>query len=102
MTIVASGASLGAVIHPIMLNHTLNSHLEFGNAVRASAGLVGGLQLIACCLMRTRIPVKQSSVNARTVLKKLIRDKAYIAVSIGYVYSDNTAKLGFNNPLLVS
>jgi MFS family permease len=82
MTIVASGASLGAVIHPIMLNHTLGK-LGFGTAVRASAGLVGGLLFIACCLMRTRIPVKRNAVNARKVLWTLGRDGAYIAAAFG-------------------
>jgi len=40
MTFVASGACLGAVVHPIMLNNTLNGSLGFANGVRASAGLV--------------------------------------------------------------
>lgn len=43
MSIVASGSSLGSVIHPIMLNNTLNGLLSFGNSVRASAGLVAGM-----------------------------------------------------------
>ncbi|KAF7354301.1 MFS general substrate transporter [Mycena venus] len=42
MTIVASGSSLGAVAHPLMLNYTFRS-LGFANAVRASAVLVSGL-----------------------------------------------------------
>ncbi|KAJ6466027.1 major facilitator superfamily domain-containing protein [Mycena vitilis] len=54
MTIVASGASLGAVVHPIMLNNTFHS-LGFANAVRASAGLVSGLLFIACLMMRPRL-----------------------------------------------
>ncbi|KAJ6473363.1 MFS general substrate transporter [Mycena vitilis] len=55
MTIVASGSSLGAVVHPILLNNTFH-RLGFANAVRASAGLVSGLLLIACLLMRPRLP----------------------------------------------
>lgn len=55
MTIVAAGSSLGAVVHPIMLNNTFRS-LGFANAVRASAGLVSGLLLIACSLMHPRLP----------------------------------------------
>lgn len=84
MTIVASGASFGAVIHPILLNHTLDSHLGFGNAVRASAGLVSGLLLIACLLMRTRIPVqpKSSTTRATTIVTRLTRDLAYVAATL--------------------
>ncbi|KDR76845.1 hypothetical protein GALMADRAFT_139714 [Galerina marginata CBS 339.88] len=83
MTIVASGASLGAVIHPIMLNHILGKRLGFGNSVRASAGLVGGLLLIACSLMRTRLPPKESHVNSRKVLSSLVHDAPYIAATFG-------------------
>ncbi|KAJ7058982.1 hypothetical protein C8F01DRAFT_1255396 [Mycena amicta] len=42
MTLVASGSSLGAVVHPLMLNALL-PRLAFGTAVRASAALVAGL-----------------------------------------------------------
>lgn len=83
MTIVASGASIGAVIHPIMLNHLLGTRLGFGNSVRASAGLVAGLLLIGCCLMRTRIPVQAKHVQQRQILAKLAKDKAYIAAALG-------------------
>ncbi|KAJ6500286.1 hypothetical protein DFH09DRAFT_944985 [Mycena vulgaris] len=46
---------LGVVIHPITLNNTFHSR-GFANAVRASAGLVSGLLIISCLLMRTRYP----------------------------------------------
>jgi MFS family permease len=83
MTIVASGASLGAVVHPIMLNNMLAGRLGFGNAVRASAGLVTGLLFIACLLMRTRIHPPKHSIDMRKVLKKLSRDGAYMAATAG-------------------
>lgn len=87
MTIVASGSSVGSVIHPIMLNHTLGTRLGFGNAVRASAGLVGGLLLVACLLMRTRIPTHKKSTGGRKLLKKLSRDSAYISATLGFILS---------------
>ncbi|KAJ7910796.1 MFS general substrate transporter [Mycena leptocephala] len=59
MAIVASGSSLGAVVHPIMLNNTLKT-LGFGNAVRASGSLVSGLLIIACLLKRPRLPPSQT------------------------------------------
>jgi dipeptide/tripeptide permease len=55
MSIVAAGSSLGAIIHPIMLNN-LFVKLGFSNAVRANAGMNAGLLIIACLLLRTRQP----------------------------------------------
>ncbi|KAF8205961.1 MFS general substrate transporter [Mycena galopus ATCC 62051] len=83
MTIVASGSSLGAVLHPIMLNHTLHSSMGFGNAVRASAGLICGLLIIACLLMRTRLPPSKQPSNLRQTLLKCARDKPYVIGTIG-------------------
>jgi len=85
MTIVASGSSLGAIVHPIMLNNLLNSSLGFGNATRASAGLVSGLLLISCLLMRTRLPPPAQATDLRKALKKFSRDTAYIFAVTGFV-----------------
>ncbi|KAJ7457268.1 MFS general substrate transporter [Mycena galericulata] len=95
MTVVASGSSLGAVIHPIMLNNTLHSRLGFGNAVRASAGLISGLLLIACCLMRTRLPPPKQPLRLGPTLKKFVRDKAYTVATIGL----GIFTIGFYYPL---
>lgn len=85
MTLVAAGSSVGSVIHPIMLNNTLGTRLGFGNAVRASAGLVGGLLLIACSLMRTRIPVQsKADTSSGPILKRLAHDGAYVAATLGF------------------
>ncbi|KAJ7347874.1 MFS general substrate transporter [Mycena albidolilacea] len=95
MTIVASGSSLGAVIHPIMLNHTLRSQLGFGNAVRASAGLIGGLLIISCLLMRTRLPPSKQPSNLSQSLWKFARDKPYMSGTLGIgIYT-----IGFYYPL---
>lgn len=83
MTIVVSGSSLGAVIHPIMLNKTLEGYLGFKNAVRASAGLVTGLLLIACLLMRTRLPPPKQKTDLGKMLKKFSHDGAFIAATLG-------------------
>ncbi|KAJ7657046.1 major facilitator superfamily domain-containing protein, partial [Mycena rosella] len=82
MSIVASGSSLGAVINPIMLNNTLHSHLGFGNAVRASAGLITGLSLIACLLMRPRLPPAPTPPFWPSVLR-FSRDSAYVFATLG-------------------
>lgn len=82
MSIVASGSSLGAVVHPILLNNTFDK-LGFGNAVRASAGLVTGMLLIACLLMRTRLPPPEKTTALIPAIKKFSKDKAYICASLG-------------------
>ncbi|KAH7890980.1 major facilitator superfamily domain-containing protein [Phlebopus sp. FC_14] len=78
MTFVASGAYLGAVVHPIMLNNMINGPLGFANGVRASAGLVSGSLLVACCLMRTRLPPSTSHANFVVATRKCARDSAFI------------------------
>ncbi|PCH38482.1 MFS general substrate transporter [Wolfiporia cocos MD-104 SS10] len=83
MTIVASGSSLGAIIHPIMLNNTLFSSLGFGNSVRASAGLITGMLAIACCMMHARLPPPQSTLGFGRALRKFSRDGAYVCASVG-------------------
>lgn len=66
-----------------MLNHTLHSQLGFGNAVRASAGLISGLLIISCLLMRTRLPPSKQSLNLLQTLRKCGRDKAYLIGTFG-------------------
>lgn len=83
MMIVASGSSLGSVVHPIMLNNTINGRLGFTNGVRASAGLISGLLLIACLLMRTRLPPSRNPTNLLDSLKKFGKDKAYVLTVTG-------------------
>ncbi|KAJ6563310.1 MFS general substrate transporter [Mycena vulgaris] len=82
MSIVASGSSLGAVVHPIMLNNTFH-HLGFANAVRASAGLVSGLLLIACVIMHPRLPPSAVQFPFWKSLRRFARDNAYIFATVG-------------------
>ena len=82
MSIVASGSSLGAVLHPIMLNNTFDK-LGFGKAVRASAGLVSGMLLIACLLMKPRLPPPQRTIPLIPAIKKFSRDTPYVVATIG-------------------
>ena len=84
MMIVSSGSSLGAVLHPIMLNRLLNvSGLSFGDAVRASAALLTGLLFIACLLMRTRLPPPRAVPHIGRAVKRFARDGAYVAAGFG-------------------
>lgn len=83
MGIVVAGASLGAILHPIMLNNLINGRLGFTNGVRASAGLISGLLLIANLLMRTRLPPQPKAVSYTRVLQSSSRDGAYICACVG-------------------
>lgn len=83
LTFVASGSSLGATIHPIMLNNLLNGTLGFSNGVRASAGLVSVLLLIACLCMRTRLDSPTIPVNYIAAARKCIRDVPFVLMIAG-------------------
>lgn len=84
MSIVSSGSALGAVIHPIMLNNTLRSSLGFANAVRGSAGLISGLQLVACLLMRPRLPPSKTQPPFWSSLRRFSGDAPYVLASVGW------------------
>ncbi|KAJ6523323.1 hypothetical protein B0H19DRAFT_972898, partial [Mycena capillaripes] len=85
----STGSAFGAVIHPIMLNNTLRSHLGFGDAIRASAGLVSGLLLIACLSMRPRLPPSRTP-PFWTSLRRFRHDRAYMLATIGSVNPSRT------------
>ncbi|KAF7335576.1 MFS general substrate transporter [Mycena venus] len=83
MSIVASGSSFGAVIHPIMLNNTLHSSLGFGNSVRTSAALITGLLALACLLMRPRLSPSQKDPEFWKSLRRFRHDRPYVLATIG-------------------
>jgi hypothetical protein len=95
MGLVASGSSLGGVIHPIMLNNLFHGGTGFAKGVRASAGLVAGMQVIAIMLMKARYdragPVSGNNASAHKTpglwksMQKFSRDFAYIALVSGCV-----------------
>ncbi|KAG2055978.1 MFS general substrate transporter [Suillus hirtellus] len=83
MAFVTMGSSLGAIIHPIMLNNLLNGRLGFANGVRASAGLVSALLLIACLCMRTRLDPPTTPVNYIVAARKCLRDIPFFFATVG-------------------
>ncbi|KAG2743826.1 MFS general substrate transporter [Suillus brevipes Sb2] len=86
MSLVTSGTPLGSMVHPIMLNRLLNGTVGFARGVRASAGFVSALLLIACLSMRTRgLPVP--TVGYTTVVRKCSRDVLFILMTIGSGFS---------------
>ena len=85
MTWASSGASLGALIHPIMLNYLFNSsRLGFGGTTRVSAGMVTVMILIACMLMRPKLPppTKQPP-SMTTLIRKIYKDWVFLVLCIG-------------------
>ncbi|KAJ7263402.1 major facilitator superfamily domain-containing protein, partial [Mycena rebaudengoi] len=92
MALVQSGTPLGAIVHPILLNKKLhNSQIGFGNAVRISAGINSTLLLLACILVRPRLPPLHSAqhrestqmVSFWAAMKRVHRDRAYVLTTIG-------------------
>ncbi|KAG1788771.1 major facilitator superfamily domain-containing protein [Suillus plorans] len=83
MAFVTMGSSLGAIVHPIMLNNLLNGPLGFANGVRASAGLLSALLLIACLCMRPRLDPPTTPVNYIAAAKKCLRDVPFFFAAVG-------------------
>src|SRR5262245_38975007 len=81
--IVASGSSVGGVLHSIMLNQLFHGSAGFRTGVRASAGLNIGLFCLALSLMRTRYPPRKTVTEASTIT--FFRDVPYIVMVLGYV-----------------
>ncbi len=86
---VLLGSSLGGVLHPIMLNNLFHGQVGFQNGVRASAGLVSGLMLLAIALMRTRLPPGKPT-DMVPKLKAFSRDSPYVLAVIGSVFMSDT------------
>ncbi|CAL1704013.1 unnamed protein product [Somion occarium] len=91
MGFVAAGSSLGATIHPIMLNNMFNNpKIGFVKGVRASAGMNLGLLVIACLMMRTRLPPKKAAAGILGIwgsAKDFIGDSAYVCAVCGGILS---------------
>ncbi|KAG1887487.1 major facilitator superfamily domain-containing protein [Suillus fuscotomentosus] len=95
MTFVVTGSSLGAIIHPIVLNNLLNGPLGFSNGVRISAGLISLFLLTACLCMRTRLDPPAIPVNYIVAARKCIHDVPFMLLIIGGFL----LQIGFYYPL---
>ena len=84
MTIVSSGTSIGAVVHPIMLNNLLgDTSTGFAVAARANAGLISGLLLIACLLMRSRTAPPAKPMHLLAMAVRFAKDRPYVFAALG-------------------
>ncbi|EIN13004.1 MFS general substrate transporter [Punctularia strigosozonata HHB-11173 SS5] len=87
--IALSGSSVGAIIHPILLNQ-LFSRIGFHGAVRASGYMILGCLVIANLTMRTRIPPRKAGGPMPTSLKTLFSDVAYVLTITGSFFCQIT------------
>ncbi|KAG1718880.1 uncharacterized protein EDB91DRAFT_1258113 [Suillus paluster] len=76
-------ASLGAIVHPIILNNFLDGPLGFTNGVRASAGFVSALLLIACLCMRTHLDPPVTPVKYIVAARKCFHDVPFTLMVAG-------------------
>ncbi|KAG1820082.1 major facilitator superfamily domain-containing protein [Suillus variegatus] len=93
MALVAAGSPLGGINHSIMLNRLLNGTVGFAGGVRASAGLVSALLLIACLSMRTRA-LSTPTTSFSKVARKCSREVPFILMTVGTTLS----QIGFFFP----
>lgn len=96
MGIVATGASVGGIIHPIMLNQLFEGKLGFHNGVRVSAAMNGFLLIIANIISlqpgtgTQKHEKKEGDDNANAQGKKFwlfFKEPAYATAVLGYVVS---------------
>ncbi|EMD35761.1 hypothetical protein CERSUDRAFT_138483 [Gelatoporia subvermispora B] len=85
--IALSGSSLGAVIHPILLNNLFNKpSVGFAGGTRADGYLVIGMLVVANLLMRPRLPPRKkgdASTSLMAGLRPLFTDAAYLLTITG-------------------
>ncbi|TFK71120.1 MFS general substrate transporter [Pluteus cervinus] len=82
--IAVSGASVGGIIWPILLNQ-LSQRTTFPNAIRATAALTGGLLLVANLIMKTQPRPSSASAPAKPNFRVILLDAPYM-VSIAAAF----------------
>ncbi|KAJ3557097.1 hypothetical protein NP233_g11828 [Leucocoprinus birnbaumii] len=87
LSIVLSGVSFGAILTPIIINNLLEkANLPFATATRIHAGFTTSILIIACMLVRPRIPPPNVHVNVFACLKRLTKDKLYVTLTGGFFF----------------
>lgn len=75
---------MGGAILPILLNAWFYGSVGFHNGVRASAGLTGGLLVVAILLMRPRYPEKRKKTQKLTMsFRNFSKDIPYVITVLG-------------------
>ncbi|KAJ7634826.1 major facilitator superfamily domain-containing protein [Roridomyces roridus] len=85
--IALSGSSVGAIVHPILLNNLIQKPgVGFAGATRASAYMLLGCLIIANLLMRTRMPPNTQRAppgSLGKLMKVILTDPAYVLAVTG-------------------
>ncbi|KAG6827772.1 hypothetical protein H0H92_010532 [Tricholoma furcatifolium] len=76
--IAVSGASVGGVIWPIMLNQ-LQQRTTFANSIRATAALTGALLLAANVAFKPRSVPKRPSDGGLQLFQVIVHDSPYLS-----------------------
>ncbi|KAF8520751.1 MFS general substrate transporter [Hysterangium stoloniferum] len=85
--VAMSGASVGGIVMPVMLNNLFYHKAGFDWGVRASAFLITCLLIISNIVMRTRLPSRRERPGAVTPdTKKVLTDKAYLIAVAGVFF----------------
>ncbi|KAJ3572830.1 hypothetical protein NP233_g2822 [Leucocoprinus birnbaumii] len=79
LAIVSTGGSLGATLHPIMINRLIAS-LGFHDAVRVNAAMNAALLVVANLVIKTRLPPRPPTKN---IVKKIFLDGPYDTALFG-------------------
>ncbi|KJA23936.1 hypothetical protein HYPSUDRAFT_137083 [Hypholoma sublateritium FD-334 SS-4] len=81
-----AGSAVGGAIHPIMLNAWFHGSVGFHSGVKASAGLTGGMMLIAILLMKPRYPKNtRKAISTVQSFRIFLRDLPYVIMILGTV-----------------
>ncbi|KAF9445481.1 MFS general substrate transporter [Macrolepiota fuliginosa MF-IS2] len=85
MSIVTAGVSLGATVNPILVNNLFaRTNLGFTSVVLINAAFMTSVLLIACFLIKPRLPPPKKHAKLVNCLKKFSKDWAYIAMTTGF------------------
>ncbi|KIJ15146.1 hypothetical protein PAXINDRAFT_163133 [Paxillus involutus ATCC 200175] len=97
MSMVTCGASLGGILHTIMLNKLLNGSIGFEAGVRISAGFISILLFLSCVLVRPRYEAvqKPTSVNFWKTTKKCFTEVPSLLTILGFTFF----QIGFLYPV---
>ncbi|KAJ3821942.1 major facilitator superfamily domain-containing protein [Lentinula raphanica] len=79
--VAVTGASVGGIIWPILLNQ-LDQKATFGNANRAAGAVAGVLLLCANLLMKPRPVESKSLAGVQLGIKSVFRDVAYMLYAV--------------------
>ncbi|KZT31340.1 MFS general substrate transporter, partial [Sistotremastrum suecicum HHB10207 ss-3] len=86
MGLVSAGSGLSGLVQTIMINNFLNSSLGFRNTILISAGMNGGLMILANFLMsvpRNKVVVEGERRKNLSMIIPFLKELPYTLVTIG-------------------